>query len=67
MQSKVEDGMIVEYELCSGQTNYWYTVNVWKGGELVYQSEPCESLTPGCEETLDLDDGTEVTYQEQSV
>ena len=33
-------GITLEYELCSGQSNYWYTVNVWKNGELIGQSEP---------------------------
>jgi hypothetical protein len=40
-------GTVLEMELCSGQANYWYTINIWEGGELLGQSEPQHCITAG--------------------
>lgn len=56
------EGRSVELELCSGGTNYWYTVNVWQNGELIGQSEPDHSLCAGNDET-ETDDGQTVKFK----
>lgn len=55
-------GVTLELELCSGQTNYWYTVNVWKDGELVGQSEPQDCIDAKPNELVALYDESEIEY-----
>lgn len=70
VQSEGEDprypGVTLEYELCSGQTNYWYTVNVWRGNELIGQSEPQDCIDAKNGELVMLDDESEVEYNVES-